>query len=294
MLVVEDNVDAGDTLSLLLSCMVTKSKWLAPARRPWKWPRLLGPRWCCWTSVCRGWTAIRLPNDCERAGIQERDDVCIDWLYSQRSRPPSPAGNRIRPLPDQAGAAAEAARTVQNGRITRVVRLLPAETAAPSSPTRPQGISETAHDVVFPTSNDTMRANQCFESSRIVAGWVPNSSRIRIVGRLDKEQPGGVEKSAVPGGSLTSKPTWWKACGHSVASAFFMVVGCDAAWLCPRLSRNGSQRHEPFLQLSEPNQGRARTMYAPDDAVNPEPANATSLAERVRFSIAQGRMPDCG
>ena len=29
---------------------------------------------------------------------------------------------------------------------------------------------------------------------------------------------------AVPGGSITSKPTWWKAFGRSVASAFFVVV----------------------------------------------------------------------
>ena len=43
----------------------TKSNWLVPAQPRWKWLRLLGPTWCCWTSACREWMAMRLQSDCE-------------------------------------------------------------------------------------------------------------------------------------------------------------------------------------------------------------------------------------
>jgi len=41
---------------------------------------------------------------------------------------------------------------------------------------------------------------------------------IEVVGRLSNEQPG------TPGGSLTSKPTWWIACGRSATSAFLFSI----------------------------------------------------------------------
>ena len=33
--------------------------------------------------------------------------------------------------------------------------------------------------------------------------------------------------SAVPGGSLTSTPTWWRAFGRSITSTFFMSGGAS-------------------------------------------------------------------
>ena len=33
-------------------------------RPRWKWPSAGGPRWCCWTSACRGSTASRWPGGC--------------------------------------------------------------------------------------------------------------------------------------------------------------------------------------------------------------------------------------
>ena len=65
ILVVDDNVDAAVSLARLLARLYGRrcgSPTTAP--RPWSRPRSSGPRWSCWTSACRAWTATRWPGGC--------------------------------------------------------------------------------------------------------------------------------------------------------------------------------------------------------------------------------------
>ena len=66
--------------------------------------------------------------------------------------------------------------------------------------------------------------------------------------------------SAVPGGSLKSKPTWWNTCGCSTTSAF-VVLGGTAPFTASR--RNPTVTVDPSVAvpIAAPAKGRQRIAY---------------------------------
>ena len=72
VLVVDDNVDAAESLALLLRTEGPRGP--HGPRRPGRaggGARRSGPRSCCWTSACRAWTATRWPAGCASRAAAE-------------------------------------------------------------------------------------------------------------------------------------------------------------------------------------------------------------------------------
>ena len=60
ILVVDDNVDAAKSLAMLLKRWGHKVETPTTGRPHWRSPGPTVPRWCCWTSACRGWTGYEV------------------------------------------------------------------------------------------------------------------------------------------------------------------------------------------------------------------------------------------
>ena len=59
VLVVDDNVDAAESLAMLLRLGGHEVRLAHDGPAALEAARRSGPRWSCWTSACRGWTATR-------------------------------------------------------------------------------------------------------------------------------------------------------------------------------------------------------------------------------------------
>ena len=118
ILVVDDNVDAADSIAMLLSMEGHQTRREHRARRAARRDRTSSPKSCCSTSACRRWTATRWRAACaRRMRIAERMRLVAVTGYGQpadRARAQAAGFDEHMVKPVEPAALQEFLRTVQS------------------------------------------------------------------------------------------------------------------------------------------------------------------------------------
>ena len=102
ILVVDDNVDAADSLAMLLGAGATRCGRRATAGKPLRLRQSTGPTWCSWTLACPAWTGTPWRGNCAHPG-PGRDGAGRRDRIRQFRRPSAVGRSRLLRPHGQAG-----------------------------------------------------------------------------------------------------------------------------------------------------------------------------------------------